>query len=367
MIFSRRLYVLAIAMLMTVTLALALAQPAPAFSTGSSKAPATASQTARHLKSSGQSRALEPATASRRAGPGQLVPARGALLGAFTDLDGGWAGAEAAQRGVTLRESQLGRVYDLDQHFYPFDNPWPWPGPLERWDRSLGRIPLVTWQGADANSIASGSLDAVVHDRAARVRDFGAPIFVRFAAEMNGSWSPMNASRTGNDPSRYVAAWRHVVDVFRQTGASNAVFVWCPNAIDDPVADWNHWTAYYPGDGYVDWVGIDGYNWGNPGPWSPWSSWESFGAIMRGIYDDYAARKPIMIAETSSVESAGDPSAKASWIADAGEWTKTHPAVAALVWFDTDKERDWRLDSSPQARAAYWRLANDAYFKTPSR
>ena len=70
-----------------------------------------------------------------------------------------------------------------------------------------------------------------------------------------------------------------------------------------------------------------------------------------------------MIAETSSVESSSDPSAKASWIAAAGDWTKSHPAVAALVWFDTRKERNWRVDSSSPTRAAYRRLANDPYFR----
>jgi hypothetical protein len=70
-----------------------------------------------------------------------------------------------------------------------------------------------------------------------------------------------------------------------------------------------------------------------------------------------------MIAETSSVESVRDPSAKAAWIADAAEWTKAHPAVAALVWFDTRKERNWRTDSSARTRAAFRRLANDPYFR----
>jgi Glycosyl hydrolase family 26 len=358
MILSRRLFVSAIAALVTMTFALALARPGPASGPAAGPAaggrPETVAWAPAVLPAAP---AVARVSASRS---GDLVPARGALLGAFTDLDGGWAGTRAAQRGVTLRESQLGRVYRIDHHYYPFDNPWPWPGSLERWDRAHGRIPLVTWQGADPDRIARGSLDRVIRDRARRVRAFGAPIFVRFAAEMNGLWSPMNASRTQRDPSRYVAAWRHVVDVFRDAGASNAVFVWCPNAVDDPAADWNHWTNYYPGDGYVDWVGIDGYNWGDRGPWSPW---ESFGAIMQGVYDDYAGRKPIMIAETSSVESSSDPSAKASWIAAAGDWTKSHPAVAALVWFDTRKERNWRVDSSSPTRAAYRRLANDPYFR----
>src|SRR5256885_2213761 len=66
-----------------------------------------------------------------------------------------------------------------------------------------------------------------------------------------------------------------------------------------PAAPWNHWTHYSPGDAYVDWVGIDGYNWGTT---QSWSSWSSFASLVRPVYSDYAGRKPIMIAETASAE-----------------------------------------------------------------
>jgi mannan endo-1,4-beta-mannosidase len=85
---------------------------------------------------------------------------------------------------------------------------------------------------------------------------------------MNGNWEKWSPANNGStpDPAAFVAAWRHVHDLFVQNGATNVVWVWCPNATDVPnatSAPWNHWTNYYPGDTYVDWVGIDGYNWGN--------------------------------------------------------------------------------------------------------
>jgi hypothetical protein len=295
----------------------------------------------------------------RPAGP--AVPAAGILLGAFVDLKGGWSGVQAAQDGVTTRERQLGRRLDIDHHFYPFDNPWPWPGPLEQWDRDNGRIPLVTWDGTQPKSIINGSQDAVLRDRARQVTAFRAPIFVRFSPEMNADWSAMNASRTGNDPSLFVRAWRHVVSVFRREGATNAIFVWSPNATDEPRTPWNHWTRYYPGDTYADWVGIDGYNWGS----TLGGSWESFAAIMQPIYHDFGARKPIMIAETSSVER--DGSSKARWITDARDWMKSHPAIAAFVWFDIAKERNWRIDSTAASFSAFRSLARDAYFTPVGR
>jgi beta-mannanase len=171
----------------------------------------------------------------------------------------------------------------------------------------------------------------------------------------------MNAIHTGRDASRFVLAWRRVVGVFREEGASNAIFVWAPNATDEPRASWNHWTAYYPGDRYVDWVGIDGYNWGS----TVGGTWQSFSSIIRPIYSDYAARKPIMIAETSSVER--DDASKAQWITNARAWMKAHPAVAAFVWFDIRKERNWRIDSTAASLRAFKTLAKDPYFTAAGR
>ncbi|HEX2027909.1 MAG TPA: cell wall-binding repeat-containing protein [Nitriliruptorales bacterium] len=292
------------------------------------------------------------------------MPPDGALLGAYVDPDGRWSGVEAAKQDVRSLEQRLGRTLAIDHHFYAWTDAFP--GPLERWDVEQGRIPLVTWEpwGTDLQSIASGAHDALIRQRAREVAAFGADVMLRLAHEMNGDWYPWSGDRNGGGttgPQRYVAAWRRVHDLFEAEGATNAVWVWAPNHVDVPQEPWNQWTSYYPGDAHVDWVGIDAYNWGRS---QPWSSWTALADLIAPLYGDYAARKPLMVSETSSTEVGGD---KAAWIAQArSDLKQRFPSVAGLVWFHVDKEQDWRIDSSTAAFSAFRDLAHDPYFSGSS-
>lgn len=279
-------------------------------------------------------------------------PANTVILGAFTQLPG-----KSSQGGVATRESQLKRKYAVNSHYHDWADPFP--DAEDRADAAQGRTPMDTWWGIDPRKIVSGSQDGLIRARAQAVAAYGKPLFLRWGAEMNGDWYPWSGTAVGNNPSVFVAAWRHIHDVFARAGVRNVAWVWAPNADSHPggtsTTSWNNWRRYYPGDAYVDWVGIDGYNWGS-------QSWQSFGQIFGPVYADYAGRKPIMIAETASVEAGGD---KAAWLADASRWVKAHRGVKAFVYFDTNQSStrlDWRADSSARALGAYISLARDPYF-----
>ncbi len=220
---------------------------------------------------------------------------------------------------------------------------------------------MITWWWPQHYSdINDGSQDSLIRARAQAVKAFGSPIFLRPAAEMNGDWFDWGGANNDRDTAAFIKAWRRIHDIFDEEGVHNVSWVWAPNSESSPggwdPSSWNSWRNYYPGDAYVDWVGIDGYNWGLlPGG----DGWLSFGAIMQHVYDDYATRKPIMIAETGSTESGGD---KAQWISDMGTWVKAHPAIKAVVYFDRAQRSDWPLDTSPAAAQAFGRLAADPYF-----
>ena len=108
--------------------------------------------------------------------------------------------------------------------------------------------------GASLAAIAAGKYDRYLQTYADQVRAFGHPVILSFAAEMNGSWYTWGYGRI---PARlFVAAWRHVVDVFRAQGARNVTWLWTVNTVTEPSAPLRQW---WPGAGYVDWVGIDGY------------------------------------------------------------------------------------------------------------
>ena len=297
--------------------------------------------------------------ASARPG-GALVPTSGALLGAYVDLDGAWTGNTDAENEVTTFETQIGRKIAVDHHYYSWTNTFP--SGLEQWDLSSGRIPLISWGGTRLNDIINGSQDALIAARADGVRALGRPVFLRWCWEMNANWTGCGGAANNdpgrtNGPSKFVTAWRRIHNIFVKRGATNAVWVWSPNADDVPNTSWNHWTRYYPGSSYVDWVGIDGYNWGTTQSWSRWTYMSS---IISRIYSDYGSTKPIMIAETASAEQGGD---KAQWIADAASRLKSSfPSVAAFLWFNVNKETNWRVDSSSSALSAFKTMAADPYF-----
>ena len=287
----------------------------------------------------------------------KLVPKIGTLLGAFVSSTGtGWSTAS-----VTERETQLHRKFDIDHRFHNWTTAFPTLA--DRWDVQNGRIPMVTWQPDTTrlDTIIAGTSDSLLRDRAQAVAAFKYPIFLRFAHEMNANWYPWDGVRNNtagrhDGPSKYVAAWRHVHDVFVAAGATNAVGVWCPNQVSIPRVAWNGAERYYPGDTYVDWVCVDGYNRSTKKP-------VSFQSIVDPIVTEYGTRKPIMIGETSSREGPTAES-KGNWISDARKIMKRSiPSIAAFVWFDAAKHgNDWRINSSAASQAAFAALAHDPYF-----
>ena len=268
-----------------------------------------------------------------------LEPKSGALLGQY------YGAGSIAQAGV-----KLGRILPVHLTYYAWDADWN--GSVTKADLVAGRIPLVNWEPhkIDFTKIIDGSLDATIVARAKGAKALGQKFFLDFAAEMNGdeAWG-------GNNPALYVAAYRHIHDLFVASGATNVVWAWCPNATDTPGG--NRTTMdYYPGDSYVDWTGVDGYNWGTTN-----GGWQTFQQVFKDIYPLLAAKKkPIIIGEMSSAEAGGD---KAKWIDGMIPTLRTSfPLIKCVIWFDINKEADWRISSSPVAEASFIRMAKDPYF-----
>jgi membrane-bound metal-dependent hydrolase YbcI (DUF457 family) len=235
------------------------------------------------------------------------------------------------------------------------DRPW-----LEAiWAR--GGVPLVTWepwswtdpgQRFPLRAIASGSYDSYIRRSAVAAAAWGHPILLRFAHEMNGTWYPWGE---GHPAGAYKRAWRHVVKVFRASGADNVRWVWCPYVSNEGHLSFER---YFPGDRWVDWVGLDGFNWGAD------RTWQSFGAIFANSYRALSrmSSRPIMIPETGSTEEGGN---KARWISMAlDRELPRFPRIQALVWFsDRFHTVEARVDSSASALAALRRGVSSPLFR----
>ena len=226
-----------------------------------------------------------------------------------------------------------------------------------------GNVPVVSWEpylcspsATPANvaaRAAGGEYDAYLNTWADRMKAFiSGPdgslgtaddrrVYIRLAHEMNGNWYPWSAATGSNSTAHYVLMWQRVRGVFWQKGltSSSVQWIWAVNHEDvGPVTA----ESYFPGDAYVDWIGIDGYNWGASQSWSAWRTpQEVFGTMTARLRALTAL--PLALTETASTTArAGtvDVAGKSAWITQFFDYA---PASGArmVIWFNEDKEADW--------------------------
>jgi hypothetical protein len=302
---------------------------------------------------------LATPTASQAAGRpvGPLSPDSGVLFGAMTNENRATPDGTVAE--VSALESQIGRKLAIDHRFYTYKEAFFPKDPAvgmsdEAWDWANGRYSMITWGATDTYSYENGSQDAWVTAQAQRMAAFGHPIFLRFYHEPDGDYRK-NQVHSAAD---YIAAWRHVHDLFLAAGATNVVWVWCPTAwkfnVKNPTP-----PSYYPGGDVVDWIAADGYNWN---PAKPNTKWRSFAQVFQKFYNwAITMNKPIMAAEYGVME---DPTytagnRKAQWFNDMVTTLQTTMTqFQAVLYFDTTMVKggityQWDLDSSTQALNAW--------------
>ena len=168
---------------------------------------------------------------------------------------------------------------------------------------------------------------------------------------MNGNWFPWSEERNGNHRGEYVQAWRHVHDRFTALGATNVIWIWSPNVITGRPSV--RLAPLYPGDDYVDWMGMVGYyrrlyldDKGNPKP-------PTFDNTYSGTLDELrsVATKPIVITELGAIEVRQN---KAEWIKSLFDGIAANPDIIGFVWFDHSVNgSDWRIESSDAAASAF--------------
>jgi hypothetical protein len=219
-----------------------------------------------------------------------------------------------------------------------------------------GAVPMLTWEPWDPTAgtrqplyslarIVNGYYDGYIAGFARQVRAWGGVLALRFLQELNGNWYPWGLGVDGNSAKEAVAAWNHVHTIFAAQGATNVVWVWCANASRPGTESF---ASLYPGDATVGWVALDGYNAGSALDWGGWlTPSEIFGSSTEAMQK--LTRRPLIIAETGSAERGGS---KAAWIRALFPFLK-RSHIRALVWFDYNKETDWRIASSASSAAAF--------------
>jgi hypothetical protein len=227
----------------------------------------------------------------------------------------------------------------------------------------MGSLPVITWEPwlsdfdraefpalrraelrdvHGLSDIAKGIYDAYITEWAKKARDAASPLFLRVGHEMNDPyrypWGPQN-----NTAKEFKAAWHHIWNVFNEVGAKNVIWIWSPHPA------YGFFDAYYPGDTYVDWVGVSVLNYGTV---AVWSQWWSFDEIFGKHYKELAKfNKPIMFTEFGCLNVGGS---RADWYGKAlASIPERYPAVKALLFFH------YSDDKTTTQQPLNWYIKND--------
>ncbi|WP_165064100.1 glycosyl hydrolase [Marisediminicola senii] len=311
----------------------------------------------------------------------QVVNPDSPYLGIYTEqAPFNWATYDMISTDIGVTPNVVG-------YFGGWDEPFRANAVTRAWEQ--GTLPVLTWESrpiSSPNSVTvepEYSLPRIIGDPAAGVpgefddylrqyaRDIvatGLPMGIRLNHEMNGTWypwaettgrgEPINGNRSGD----YVKTWQHVHDIFEAEGANDLVFwIWSPNRVDRLPA--SHRTSeyldgLYPGNEYVDWVGMSGYL-RPPYDEDAYDFDSTFGATiaeLRRVSD-----KPIFLAEIGASETGGY---KPAWVESLFEnlAAPQNADIIGLSWFNLAVStyvggelgtNDWRIDSRADSLAAF--------------
>jgi hypothetical protein len=268
----------------------------------------------------------------------------------------------SAKDAINTLETELGARFTLDRQYYHDEQ---FPTQYDYWTASQGRTPVLSFKSYDRwkpipwTNIAAGAWDEHLNRLADNCIAFGQPMFLTFFHE------PENDRSAFGTPGEYVAAWRHVVDLFHAKGVTNVSWTTC--LMGSSYWDKNVASSWYPGDNYVDYIGADAYNWGPSSGVCVNNQWTSFKWRVQRFYDfGKQHHKPMMLLETGCAEDPTDHDRKANWILNMKKTLKSMPAIRGVCWFEAGKSTgnkcNWFVESSTRSSNAMSAAMADPYF-----
>ncbi|OFY85296.1 MAG: hypothetical protein A3F72_19125 [Bacteroidetes bacterium RIFCSPLOWO2_12_FULL_35_15] len=244
-----------------------------------------------------------------------------------------------------------------------------------------GYLPMITLEDHFVNynpkvkqpnlySIVEGHFDSFFVVWAKHIKQVNGTILLRILHEFNGDWYPWCIANNDKNPQLLIRAYRHIHDIFKQELVTNVKFIWCPNSTSFPQEKWNFIMDAYPGNEYVDLVGLDIYNGAGKGI-PVWRSFRKEGIENYFILTQQLPDKPLFICETASRERAGSESqsaqTKAEWIRDMSKALSSDMSKVKLItWFN--EKSTFKINTSMEAEKAFsvfiWK---NSYFKSGTK
>ena len=298
-----------------------------------------------------------------------LVTPKSSYLGMYTEqAPFNWATYDSTAK-------KLGSNPNVVGYFGGWDEKFRSTAVVSAWQRK--KLPILTWEArpiAAANDVVvepdyelskilAGDFDTYLTNYAKDIVKTGLPMGIRLNHEMNGDWYPWSEGVNGNTQGEYVKVWRHVHDIFEKQGANKLVmWIWAPNIINNLAPSkksYEYLAGLYPGDDYVDWVGVSAYlrpNYRADNDFTFSYTFDATLAQLRKVSD-----KPIFLAEIGASEIGGH---KATWVSSLFEALEKpeNSDVIGFSWFSlvvtsnvsgVRATNDWRIDSKSDTLAAF--------------
>lgn len=321
------------------------------------------------------------------------LPEDGGLFGAYIDA------------GPLAADVNLAHVQDFERHigkklaWIYFSNNWidgeiRFPEENVIKCREIGRVPyirLMPWsvmqdnaQGEDPlftmEAFIRGDFDQDLKLWVEKAKTYPGPLILEFGPEVNGKWFPWNGfwngagNKTGygdpewpDGPEKFRDAYRHIVDLFRREGLAEVTWVLHLDTARLPHTWWNKVEYYYPGDSYIDWIGLSVF-----GAQLPNHDWVKFLSKFKNFWPQVkriAENKPVIISEFAVIEDRHDSLRKAQWISRALRTIQSglYPIKGASYWNSPgwleDGSADFRVTSSTYALEAFVESLQASFWK----
>jgi mannan endo-1,4-beta-mannosidase len=213
-----------------------------------------------------------------------------------------------------------------------------------------GAIPCITWEPCylvmkdtvtiSYTDIMEGKYDPYIELFSKAIKTYGQTVIIRFAHEMNLNtyhWGTSSHKYGPDSPGIYIKMFRYIVKAFNNHGVNNVLWAFCPNANSVPDYQWNQSSEYYPGDDFVDILGMDGYNWGGKDHEATDISFEQIFSPLYLTLKKIARDKPVMVFETAAEDS------QKEWLLEALKVSKRWD-LKGISWFQVDKEKKWSME-----------------------
>jgi hypothetical protein len=274
------------------------------------------------------------------------LPPTGAYVGAWVKPD------KYTEQGhidaVESFEREVGRKLDVIHNYHTWEDFFP--SEFDIYVARRGSTLLLSWAGVDTRDIAEGKFDGLIRTRARDLKTLDAPVLLEWRWEMDRP----NLKSVVHEPADFIAAWTRIRSLFHEEGAERVDWVWCPTA--EGFAE-GRAAAYYPGDDQVDWVCVDAYALTPDRPLidelRPFLDWTR------------SHDKPVIIGEFGT--QTDQPGKRAGWLGDVAAMVREQPQIKALLYFDSNIDRDgkkrfWSLRNAPEDVEAFGRLLRQPYF-----